>query len=460
MSRELKISIAQILTFNALFVLGAIASLTILRIFALLLLLTLLLIQSEDRSIKLLFGLAPVQAIVVLTDSGISLLGVCYLLLFVKRLLTKRFKIECSYFFAIVPLLLISVALFVQYKTFYDFAIICEISVVILYLSAITKEKNSTFFSELLSAFLVGAFACSINIFFMRVMSGNLGDRANGILDNANYIAITFVVASLLCLIRFVRKRRDVRDIIAFLFFLFMLLITGSRGAILAIAGGLLWILFFGLYRYRKTRLILFVLLLAFGVSFVLYLAGFPAIVNIYDNLVLRTLNGLDRGSQGYFMDVSSGRLTLWNYYINAFNHMGIQKLFGLGSDRYYLASNGGYDFYAHNVFIGALMGIGALGLAFSILLYIIFYKKISKEIKKPCQKSVIVLSLFVSIIIGYFFLDGIFDLRLVVYIVIACALKKALFLAETQNQKGITEAFYGESVFSKRMYQIPNKDV
>ena len=439
MERISRTSTIQIVIINILFVAGAVFSNLLIRAIASFLLLFCILFFKEKNSVNLLIGLSPVQAILVLTDNGISLMGVFYLVLFLKQLFVKKVFAPISYWVCLLPLLFISFVIFAQFGSLYDFAIMCEFFVVICFLTNFLKGKSNDDHSDLIDAFLVGSLMCALNIVLAALLANGAYQRANGILDNANYIAITFVVAGMVSLIRFIKNKNSIWSLVLSGFFLLMVLTTGSRGAILALASSILWIVLFGFAKYKKVSIVLMAIFAGLAVLVVLYVAGNQFVTSLYDNMVLRTLNGLANGKNGYFMDVSSGRMTLWSFYLNEFGNNGFQSIVGLGSNRYYLSSNGGYGFYAHNVFIGSLMGIGALGTCFTLALYITFYKNI--RFNQKYRDNLIAYSILIAAIVGYFFLDGLFDLRITIYFVLVHALNNSLFLKEERRKGGLEYA-------------------
>ncbi len=425
-SMNVKKTTFQIIIIDLLFLIGALQSSMIVRSIAALFFIGFILSDNVYDGVSLLIGMSANQAILVLTSDGLSLVGVGYLLIAFKIVMVYHGKICISkkIIRSFLVLLSIGIILIVKYGSFYDLAISFEVFLTLFVLILFTRDATFENKNDIISYYILGSFLCAINLLVPYVIYGYSGERVSGVMDNANYTAVSFVFSAICCLILYCYKKNTSLNLFLFFFFVLMLLLTGSRGALLALIVAIIWILFSGFSRMGRVRNMLLILVVGLIVLYISYSMGVSVIVNIYDNVIGRTIERLSETNRGKYMDISSGRITLWEYYINVFKNESLNcKLFGNGNNRYYLKEYGGFGQLSHNILLGSLMGIGVIGTIATLIMYGHFYKGIV-YIKTKKHKTNLVCALWITFVVAYLFVDGIFDLRIIVYIYVAAIVK------------------------------------
>ena len=437
-----KRKLLDVIILDILFSIGAIFSNNIICLLAAIIFLGLVASKTIDESLFILMALSVNQAIVVLSVNGMSLIGVGYLVLLL-RILTSRetrnllFQNTSKIVVPSLIVFFVTVLLLFRFNVFYDAAIFFCFFIVLLVILFYSKTRDSFYLSELVDAFVLGGVLCSLNILFNVAFTGYNGARVGGILDNANYIAVSFSFLAITCLIRYCYEIDPGKNIFLFSFFSLMMLFTGSRGAFLSIVIAAIWVIIFGFTRLRKSRNILIIVVMLIILMYVLYVCRVGFIVDIYDNLILRTTAMLKTNTSGQFMDVSSGRFTIWNFYLEKLKTDEVLKFFGNGFNRFYYRENGGMGFVCHNVWLGSIMGVGIIGTIGILLMYMGYWKSIARNIVGSSNKDKLYIALFLVFLVGYFFLDGIMDLRLPVYIFVAMVIKKEFELKIENTKRG-----------------------
>lgn len=413
--------VLQICIVDILFLFGAYTSNVIIRAVAACIMLIIILGNKVIDAMYFVIALSFSQGMLVLSDNGTSLIGFAYLIIFIRIVLNNRNKITINNKIFIPGIFLLMVGLYhvIRYGTVYDFAIGVEFLIVVYVYISIFKLYSKEALINIYNYSILGTFLLIFNTLFS--MIGHRGERIGGFLDNPNYLAITFVIMALSCVINYCYKVEIYKNIVYFFIFTLFILLTGSRAAALALIFALLWIICIGFFRYKKARNLIVVICIGIAAFYLLLILKVPVITDIYNNLVLRTLEKLGNSNAGQFMDISSGRLTLWEYYIDKMSYEDITTWLGKCSDLYYLRMNNGYGLLAHNIFIGAIMGIGLIGLGSCILIYIGFFRNICNRVR---GNDKIFWGFPIAIIVGYFFVDGIVDLRITLYIVLSVVLK------------------------------------
>ena len=147
---------------------------------------------------------------------------------------------------------------------------------------------------------------------------------------------------------------------------------------------------------------------------FVLYLANFGPVMTIYNNTFGRTTELQESHIEGDFMDATSGRSVLWAYYMLKATSDSSIMLFGRGFYDYHLEENGGFGLAAHNMYISSIIGIGIIGTLLVLYMYFSILK--SGYIRKHNKINIAFSSIIIALLVNYFFLDGILELRLITY--------------------------------------------
>ena len=424
--KNVKKTTFQIVIVDLLFLIGALQSSMIVRSIAALFFIGFILSDDVYDGVSLLIGMSANQAILVLTSDGLSIVGVGYLLIAFKIFTAYRGKVYVSkkIIRPFLVLLSIGIILILKYGSFYDFAIALEVFLTIFVLILFAREATFETKKNIITYYILGAFLCATNLLVSYVIYGYSGERANGVMDNANYTAVSFAFSAICCLILYCHKKNTLLNLFLFLFFVLMLLLTGSRGALLALIVAIIWMLFWGFSRMGRVRNMLLILVVGLIALYISYSMKVSVIVYIDDNVIGRTIERLSESNRGQYMDISSGRITLWEYYINAFKNESLNcQLFGNGSNRYYLKEYGGFGQMSHSILLGSLMGIGIIGTIAALVMYGHFYKCVVYA-KTKKHKTNLVGALWITFVVAYLFVDGIFDLRILIYIFVAAIVK------------------------------------
>ncbi|MCZ0702996.1 O-antigen ligase [Natronobacillus azotifigens] len=176
--------------------------------------------------------------------------------------------------------------------------------------------------------------------------------------------------------------------------FAILLIMTGSRGVILAIVISFGVMLFFSMLwkgkirRINKGYLIFSFLMIIIAIS--LLVSSLPTETELFERL--RPSASLYTGDS-YFGNI---RWLIWETTIREMN--GMQWFFGAGLAQFRnLAIKGGFDYYAHSVFVDTFVSLGFIG--FSILF--LFLLRISYVVIK--NRNILTLGLLSYLIISFF---------------------------------------------------------
>lgn len=352
--------------------------------------------------------LTPNLAVFSYTNYGTGLLGLAYILLFLRCFLTaKRPKCLSEKSILLMSIILLfgfarilqgithDLLLFVQ--------VICAIYVWKYFIKFYDKSDKYTLYKY----FGYGVLALLFGMVVQYFTIGRSDNRFTGLLDDPNYTAASFAVLASLSVYLIFNKVKTKQ--VFFFLVVGMLggLLTASRGFLLSIGMVAICYVLYAL-KNRRARIVFFYLLLVIALFVVLYVFKFGPVVSLYDKTIGRTLELQNNYSAGKFMDITSGRLVLWSFYWDELKIHPIMFAFGRGFENYYLVENGGYGLAAHNSFISGLMGFGLFGLITILSLYF--------EMCRFHKKSIIDFSIIVCFLTAYMFLDGLLDLRLILY--------------------------------------------
>lgn len=365
--------------------------------------------RNKEEALGAAFFFAPSQAIVGVKPISFGLLGIYILFVFIIK--GQRIYLRNTPIFSICFLLLLNIMNYFRTESFYDLAIVAQAVFICLFLISYNfnirnKGINTQKYVEL---FIMGTLALIFDAVIYALNSGvGMFERMGQSFDNANYLAVTYAISSLICFIRFLKENRKSFLVLAVIFLL-TLLVTGSRGGLLAFGIGLLWY-FVSTYRMKMQYLALMLV----GVIFLIlvFYSQNSFFINIRENLIFRTLEGITNASGGRYTDVSSGRIYLWGMYWEYFGNDIITTLFGYGMYDYAIRITG-QTMIAHSIFISTLLMEGLVG---SFCIVKVYYKLYHSY----CNKlSVSAISIIITALVGYAFLDGTFDIRMFFYFLI-----------------------------------------
>lgn len=242
---------------------------------------------------------------------------------------------------------------------------------------------------SLTNAFYISIFVLLFTcIFFGEFKKGRFSIDINGIIDT-NYLCTSFIVIIAVILYRLSNNKKIFLNIILLLAILLIVILSGSRGALMAISfEGIAYILF----KYRRHFLkIIFLILIAFLI-YRFFLAILPSkFSNRFD-----IINSIKT-------DGGSGRLFIWKNMLSFFNNGSLfNKIFGFGreSSRYLYKENIGIYYSPHNLYIKILIENGVIGV---ILFFIFFISKIYLFLKHNLR---IEFAIFIGFFVGCLFLD------------------------------------------------------
>lgn len=385
---------------------------TILHILGMCVLIVSLFLLTRFEAILLTVIFTPNLALLTLSTKGLGLIGFVYLALFMKMILISRvrLRIKKSIFIPFLYLISLTSTRFFS-GNYYDFFIIIEVFLILFTWDYILDVGSIDLFKYVFDAYGFGCVLLLIGMFINLLGNNASLMRMTAIQDDANFCSMAFIVLFSCALNSFTYKL-DVRHSI--LYIIISLIggaATGSRGFFVALVIVLsLFVLVGTLSRNARKAVYLVIFLVVFG--FVMYLLRVSAFVNAYDNTINRTLQLRNTYRTGDFMDVSSGRFFLWKYYIDYIrNNKGV-LIWGRGFKDYYLTQNGGYSgMSAHNSYIASIIGVGIIG---SILLMIAYISLLRGRLRISKKQGLSFLSIAIGTTVGYFFLDGILDLRLI----------------------------------------------
>jgi|GEM_PF-3421774 len=409
-----RISLVSIFIYLILAI-AALCDSDIAHIVGVLLLFLVLVVCDLHDAVVLLAIFTPNLAILTLSNEGVGLLGLVYLVVFLKFFLMK--KIIGRSLGLIIPFVYLLSISFVRIigGNSYDFLILGEVLIVLCLWDCVFRKNDKHLYFSIYNGFALGCIFMLLGMVLNYLISNDELSRLKAILDDSNFCSMSFLLLFSCSLVAVIYKVDVQHPLPNIIISLLGGLLTGSRGFLLSISVVVLLLSIVGLTnkRGRKVVLLFFIGIMA---VLTLYFAGEKHIVGLYENTIGRTLTLKESYVEGTFMDVSSGRFFLWNYYMDYLMSHPKILLFGKGFDDYYLSSNGGYkDMCAHNSFIGSLMGVGIIG---TIMIIISYFTLWTRRFFLRHKNAIAFLSILGGGIVGFFFLDGILDMRFIMFFV------------------------------------------
>lgn len=413
---------------------AALSDSTILHIVGILALVVLLITSNMNESILLAVIFTPNLAIVTLSNTGSGLIGLVYLIVFLKCLVISKskFKVRPMVVVPFVYLCLVSV-MRVPYGNTYDVLVICEAFIVIYSWNYIFDNAGQDLYKQIYRAYSFGCVLMMIGMLFNSLADTSAAvSRKMAILDDANFTSMAYIILFACSLLAYSYKLEVEHPVINLVISLIGGAATGSRGFLVSLGVVVLVFVFAGVINKKERKAtLLFGLIIVFVL--ILYFIGVGYIVELYNNTIGRTIDLINSYSSGQFMDVTSGRLFLWRHYGNNILSNPRILLFGRGFHNYYLVQNGGYyGMSAHNSYIASIIGVGLIGTVMLFTLYFSLWK--GRLLIKHQKRIISFVSVFLGTAVGYFLLDGILDLRLVMSIVMTLVMYK-IYQYELKNK-------------------------
>lgn len=414
------ISIKIIVSIAYLFLLaGGIIDNTGLQLIGCSIILGMILISPVDKSILYIMAMIPNAAAYTVSAVGVGFLGISFLILLIKFCGNKcRWYLRISTSLITISLYLVLLSfLRITNGNFYDFALFIQtIFIVVAWYNILPLLKKRRAI-EMIDFFRFGCILMTIGMIILYPFKADTAGRFRAVLDDCNYTGGVCCFLLGISLLTYCYKLPLKHNTFYIFFAILSGLMTGSRGFLLSVGVLVLILLLtrsFGKHT-KKFIIVFFVLLGLFGG---LYIVGFSPAVSAYNNTIGRTETLNEEHVDGQFMDVTSGRLVLWAFYLEkAITDQSI-LYFGKGFQNYFKEENGGAGLAAHNMFISSIMGVGIIG---TILIILLYHKTLAhiglKKLKGRIKVSFY--ALILSITINYFFLDGMLDARYVSYFAI-----------------------------------------
>lgn len=379
------------------------------------------------EAIQLTVAFTPNLAIVTLSKESIGLIGFLYLLLFFKCQIKSNAKLRINYSMFVPFVYLTFVSLMrVMNGNYYDLFIIIEVFIVILTWNSIFDNGDRLIYKEIYEAYGFGCALMLIGMLLRGLALDTSTTRFMAILDDANFTSMAFIVLFASSLVAFSYKMKVKNKIINIIISLIGGTLTASRGFLVSLGVVILLFVVSGAINKKERKATFFFIIISIAV-FIMYLVGVDYIVDLYNNTVGRTLELRNTYSNGSFMDVTSGRLYLWQYYINYIKKGKWILLFGRGFQGYYLIENGGYyNMSAHNSYIASVIAVGVIGTFMLFKAYFSIWK--GRLFIERGNRGFAFISIFIGTAVGYFFLDGILDLRYIMSIVMVLTMYKIYY--------------------------------
>lgn len=402
-----------------IFMFSAIFSSNILQLIGAVLYVLIICILDSEESAYFTVILSPSVAIVAIPWIGVSLLGIGSFILCVRTHLFRAIDKKLFFLFSIV--LVITGSRLINGNYFDCILFVLVISTFLLckymYKQEIISDK------QIICSYRFGCLLLIIGMIFEYIFIGGKMGRLRAVADDCNYTAAALYVVFIISLVSFGYNIKLKHNTFYLVISLVFGLATGSRGFMLTVGVSLAFFGIRGLIK-KGDRKITFLSGLGVVVIGLMYFFNVSSVVKLYEVTIGRTLKLGHAYSQGSFMDITSGRFFLWNYYwTNKVNNL-CELLFGTGFHNYYLPENGGYGLAAHNMYLSGIIGIGLIGLVSMIIMYMSFFNK--ENLGRINNR--VFLAIPLGIFVEYTMLDGLFDQRISVYMLIAACLAVCIY--------------------------------
>lgn len=387
----------------------------------------LIVIMCSDFNTSFLITVCLVPSVAMLQVPwvGVGLIGIGSCLLAIRRRYVQVVNKKIVILFSIVWI--ITFFRIVE-GNFYDMILLFLVfGTYCLCLGVINDESIDG--KDAIYSFRYGCLLMVCGMLIQFVVKGAADGRLRALSDDSNYTATMLMVLLLISLFAYGYKIRLKNNFLYMIISIVMAMLTGSRGFLLGLGIVCVVLAIRGLIKREERKITFFVLFGAVALI-AMYFLHIDFAVSLYDKTIGRTLDLKSNYHSGSFMDISSGRFFLWDYYLEHKIVNIIDFLFGTGFHNYYTIESGGYGLAAHNMYISGIIGVGFVGLLCIIILYFLLWFKREKN-----QNEKVFILIPISVFIVYIFLDGLFDVRLIYYIFFTVSLTK-IYSAQTSSKK------------------------
>lgn len=392
---------------------GSLAGVGLIQLFGFLIFLMFVISSNVRDGMAQIMVLVPNIAVMSIS-SGSGLLGLAFIIMIFKILSDGQNHIS------ILPICLITLTYLLTLSflrifngNYYDFALIVQVALVVVTWTSLLKKMQVNNAVDYIDFFRFGCFLMAIGMLIGYPFEEEQIGRFRAIGDDCNYTGAVMSVLLGVSLLTYCYKLPLKHNSFYLGLATLMGLATGSRGFMLSVAIILVILLLTRSFGKKSAKIVIVVLFLMAGV-YALYLAGFGPVVTVYDNTIGRTMELEESHIDGEFMDVTSGRTMLWAYYMAQALRDTSVLFFGRGFNGYYLETNGGFGLAAHNMYVSSIIGIGIIGSLLVLLMYFTILKY--RFVKKHRRINWAFSSIIIALLVNYFFLDGMLELRLITY--------------------------------------------
>lgn len=361
-------------------------------------LLTLYMLFCKPSSLILMMVfILPSSGLIKLTSASSAILGYCFLIGEIKYLVINTSKIKIS---LILVLLTLCVGLTVFYYLDYSLGLTIfrfMVSMVFLYFVSGDDKLISRLQKNGINVFIAGTiFNIVLGLayyFFTKrnVFSGNFC----GVSLDRNFYSAVISMAISFAVIQFFISKRALLTFAELVFLFFGGLLSGSRTFLVSLIIPILIVLYFLFSgKYIKKVLPFIFVLLAVGLLF----------SSLLSPLLNMTIDRFDASD----VSTANGRYDIWKYYLEKTTSNPTSFFIGSSfkTDLYISTNHTLHDVVHHNTFIQSLSTIGVLGTS---LLILSFYK-LFVLLKRPGKKRFVFLFPLFSLILCYFFINGLFS--------------------------------------------------
>lgn len=378
-----------------------------------------------STSFLIIMCLVPSLAMLEVPWIGVGLIGIGNCILSIRRRYVRFVNVNTIVLFGIV----FGITFFrIVEGNFFDMILVLLVFGTYCLCLGIIKDESIEW-KNIIYSFRYGCLLMIFGMIIQFVVKGASDGRLRALSDDSNYTAAILLVLFLISLFAYGYKIKLKNNFFYMIISILMATLTGSRGVMLGLGIACVFLATRGLIKKEERKITAF-MGIAVLLLIVMYFLNIDFAVNLYDKTIGRTLNLKSNYQSGNFMDISSGRFFLWNYYWNEKIVSIKDLLFGTGFYNYYTIENGGYGLAAHNMYISGIIGVGLVGLFCMMMLYFLLW---FRNGKKQSEKAFILIPL--SIFIVYIFLDGLFDIRLIYYIFLTVSLTK-VYKIQNVSQK------------------------
>lgn len=323
--------------------------------------------------------------------------------LFILLYIIFRGRFYFNYFaiFTILFVLYVTIVTVIgskHYSTLKSIFTLYALSLFIFEFIANTKTPKFALFSILIGTILFTLIfvAESVPTVLDSIKEHSSLDRLGIKYGNLNYVGRNFALGCILCTALALIKRR---------FYLFFLLgtllmggatfLTGSRGALLIMAIGILAVIYYALPKKMKWLFIIIIIAVAGAAYLLLQLPVFSNLSKTFKNAFLVIIN--KGGKDGS----TNRRLTMM---LDGFDIIGKNLIFGNGAYGFEYMSS--YGTYSHNSVVELLCSAGVIGFVLFYSPIFVMIRNFSKEegTKHKLFRSIL-LTVFISfLLVGLFF--------------------------------------------------------